>query len=514
MAAMREGSLWRDGGGVGEAPLLAVRDLRIERPDGAAVLAGASLELRAGEIVALLGPSGAGKSTLLAALAEPERLRARGFTVRWEDRRQTATVGVVPQRGALFDHLDVAGNLRLALRNATPERPAHAEAVAEWLERLRLPGEWARRRVPVGRLSGGEAQRVAIARTLAGGQRILLLDEPSVGLDAHGVAGLAGLLRETARDGAAVVVVTHDLSFAAAVADRSVYFDRAGGCLRELGGAADEVLERLAAESPPADGADRKARRGRHLLLPFAVPALALRHAPAALGRRARDLLDVLPVVAKQALARPSLFFAVVSVLVGFSVLYVFHRAFTTGSLPLRDAQVLRLVGARHIIALAPPLSGILFAATSANALTAWLGGLSLTKQTTALRALGIPEQRYLWLPAWAGLVLASLLLAALFVAGMVAGSTIYVAGIGQPGAFDLVAGPLLDPTAADRRLIARAVLLMTLYAFGIATDAVAKGAVDKHAAEDVTASMVRSVMTCTIWIVGLELLTLPLVLG
>jgi hypothetical protein len=61
---------------------------------------------------------------------------------------------------------------------------------------------------------------------------------------------------------------------------------------------------------------------------------------------------------------------------------------------------------------------------------------------------------------------------------------------------------------------MARALLLMTLYAFGIATDAVAKGAVEKHAAEDVTASMVRSVMTCTVWIVGLELLTLPLVLG
>jgi ABC-type transporter Mla maintaining outer membrane lipid asymmetry permease subunit MlaE len=228
------------------------------------------------------------------------------------------------------------------------------------------------------------------------------------------------------------------------------------------------------------------------------------------------DVAEVLPVVLKQTLLRPAPFFAVVSTLIGYSVLYIFHRAFADGDLALRDGFVFTLLGSRHVIALAPPLSGILFCATSGNAITAWLGGISLTRQAEALRGLGVSPRRYLWGPAWAGLVLSSLVLASLFVVGMVAGGAFYIAstGVEPAAAYELITAQLLDPAPGDRRLLARAGLLLVIYAVGISADAVAKGARDKHSAEAVTASMVRSVMASTLWIVALELLTLPLVLG
>src|SRR5690606_30138092 len=92
-------------------------------------------------------------------------------------------VGIVPQRGALLDHLSAAGNIALALRNAERPEPATPAAIRRWIAALDLPPRWAESGHAVAHVSGGEAQRLAVARTLAGGRRILLLDEPSVGLD-------------------------------------------------------------------------------------------------------------------------------------------------------------------------------------------------------------------------------------------------------------------------------------------------------------------------------------------
>jgi ABC-type polar amino acid transport system ATPase subunit len=122
-------------------------------------------------------------------------------------------------------------------------------------------------------VSGGEAQRLAVARTLAGGRKILLLDEPSVGLDPHRVAMLAATLRrQIAEGGAAALVVTHDLGFAAALADRFLYMDpqlrrpvelavgpaRAGRRSRKVEQAlAAAVRERLARETASHGGQAR-----------------------------------------------------------------------------------------------------------------------------------------------------------------------------------------------------------------------------------------------------------------
>ncbi len=402
---------------------------------------------------------------------------------------------------------------------------------------------WARSQQSTARLSGGEAQRIAVARTLAGGRELLFLDEPSVGIDPYRVLVLASLLRKQIRDrNAAAIVITHDLTFAAAFADRFWFMDRVERSVVELdvGEVSNElarppaeqrrieravsqaVVDRLENDEAPEPGRTKRdpwrqiRRLATVLFEPFAVPVDVVRSGPAALLRGLKDFAEVAPVVLRQTLFRPAAFFAIVSTLLGYSVMYIFHRAFSGGDLALRDEFVFSMIGARHIIALAPPLSGILFSATSGNAVTAWLGGISLTKQADALEALGIQRERYLWLPAWLGLALSSVTLAAVFVGGMVAGGALYINGHGLPWAeaFEYVTAQLLDPEPSDLRLLARAGFLLSIYAVGISADAVAKGSRAKRSSDAVTVAMVASVMASTLWIVLLEMATLPLVFG
>lgn len=540
--------------------LLRVRSLAITRPDGAPLLCEVDLDLREGEIVALLGGSGAGKSTLVAALHDRAGLEAAGFGVEARVLEHHAGIGIVPQRGALFDHLDVAGNLALAMRNAYPPQPVTAGALQDSLRSVDLPTDWAGSEArPVGRLSGGEAQRLAVARTLAGGRRILFLDEPSVGLDPLRVDRLADLLRAEIRHRkAAALVITHELHFAAGFADRFLFMDRAAQRLVELPPlprdpvdpithdhdepldvpvrptelrravahhVGDQLAARLAAERAPSGdppSGSLLVRVGRAIAQRGARVVEAalggLEVAPrvlANLGRallRPRDFFEVLRPIVGQALLRPAAFFAIVSLLIGFTLLYILHRSIGGGELPIRPERVFQLIGSMHVIALAPPLASILFAATSANAVVAWLGGMSLTRQTTALRALGIAEARYLWVPAWLGLVVAHVLLCGVFVLGMLLGGVAYLELrvpelAAKPGfAWELMTADILDPPPERAVFRVRALGLVGLYALGIAGDAIAKGSRDKHSAEDVTIAMVRSVMVTTLWIVALEL--------
>jgi ABC-type transporter Mla maintaining outer membrane lipid asymmetry ATPase subunit MlaF len=202
-----------------EAPpsSLVVRGLRVALPDGRVLIDGVDLTIGAGEVVVLLGGSGAGKSTFARVLFERDELDAAGFEVVAAqldlDRDQ---LGLVPQRGALFDHLDIRGNLELALRHAGSSDNAEA-----WLTRVGLDKQLAARGTPVTQLSGGQAQRVAVARVLASRRKLVFLDEPSVGLDPHRVRMLARLIRDQVHQlGVSAIVVTHDIALAAGVADR------------------------------------------------------------------------------------------------------------------------------------------------------------------------------------------------------------------------------------------------------------------------------------------------------
>ena len=189
----------------------------------------ASLRVESGEVVALLGPSGCGKSTLLRAVAGLQPLDAGSVLwdgvdlVRVPSHRRG--FGLMFQDGQLFAHLNVAKNVAYGLGAQRIPRPARRARVAELLELVGLPG-YAERAVT--ELSGGEQQRVALARSLAPRPRLLMLDEPLSALD-RGLrdrlgADLARVLRQTATT---AILVTHDESEARAIADRTLHM-RAG----------------------------------------------------------------------------------------------------------------------------------------------------------------------------------------------------------------------------------------------------------------------------------------------
>lgn len=191
------------------------------------VLDRVSLLVSDGEIVALLGPSGSGKSTLLRVIAGIVTPRSGQIVLDGDDVTDVPThlrrVGMVFQDEQLFPHLTVADNVGFGLRTRGIARADRRRRVEELLEVVGLSGFGDR---SIDRLSGGEAKRVAVARSLAPAPKILLLDEPLTGLDRELHDRLqvevADIIR---RSGTTAVWVTHDEAEAQAVADRVVRLD-------------------------------------------------------------------------------------------------------------------------------------------------------------------------------------------------------------------------------------------------------------------------------------------------
>ena len=181
-----------------------------------------SLELAAGQVLAILGPSGSGKSTLLRAIAGLEILDAG--RVLWDGADITAMpvhkrgFALMFQDGQLFTHRSVASNVAYALQIARMPQPEQRARVAELLHLVGLEGFGGRR---VTELSGGEQQRVALARALAARPRLLLLDEPLSSLDRELRERLGRDLRRILVDtGTTAMFVTHYQAEASLVADR------------------------------------------------------------------------------------------------------------------------------------------------------------------------------------------------------------------------------------------------------------------------------------------------------
>jgi general L-amino acid transport system ATP-binding protein len=196
------------------------------------VLRDISLEVTEGEKIVICGPSGSGKSTLIRCINGLEthdggRIVVDG-TELTRDLRTLETVrsevGMVFQSFNLFPHLSVLDNLTLAPQWVRGLKRGDAEKAAlSLLDRVRIADQ--AKKFP-GQLSGGQQQRVAIARALAMNPRIMLFDEPTSALDPEMVKEVLDVMIELAGQGMTMLVVTHEMGFARAVADRVVFMDR------------------------------------------------------------------------------------------------------------------------------------------------------------------------------------------------------------------------------------------------------------------------------------------------
>jgi phospholipid/cholesterol/gamma-HCH transport system permease protein len=217
--------------------------------------------------------------------------------------------------------------------------------------------------------------------------------------------------------------------------------------------------------------------------------------------------MRVLGVALVQSLVRPLLFYAVVAVLLGVTVPYVVVHI----SAAIKPGVMLGMIGGSYILALAPPVSAIVYAATSGSAVNAWLGGMGLRGQVVALQGLGVDPRRYLDAPAWMALALGYLVSAAVFVAAMIGGGYLLFQEYGVPNALDVLSADFLDPAPERVAYRWRGIWLVASYALAIASIVVAKGREPKDRSDQVTSAMTAGVMRSTLLVVVLELISVAI---
>lgn len=213
------------------------------------VLRGVDLEVRAGEVCCVLGPSGSGKSTFLRCINHLEKInggriwvdgelvgyRERGGKLHELREKEVAArrraIGMVFQRFNLFPHMTALENvIEAPVRVRRESRTQARERGVELLERVGLADKIS---TYPGQLSGGQQQRVAIARALAMRPKVMLFDEPTSALDPELVGEVLDVMKDLARDGMTMIVVTHEIGFAREVGDSLVFMD--GGVVVESG---------------------------------------------------------------------------------------------------------------------------------------------------------------------------------------------------------------------------------------------------------------------------------------
>ncbi|HWK64339.1 MAG TPA: amino acid ABC transporter ATP-binding protein [Rhizobiaceae bacterium] len=222
--------------------IVRLKDINV-RYSGFHAVKDVDLEIKRGEVIAIVGPSGAGKSTLLRTINMLETPHSGELSVgdfRF-DVSKTLTAaellklrratGMVFQSFNLFPHMTVERNISLPQMRVLGRSKAEADArTAQLLERVKLADK--AHSYP-SRLSGGQQQRIAIARALALDPQVMLFDEPTSALDPELGLEVLAVMRELARDGMTMIVVTHEIAFAAEVADRVIVM--ANGAIIEQG---------------------------------------------------------------------------------------------------------------------------------------------------------------------------------------------------------------------------------------------------------------------------------------
>ncbi|MDF2144161.1 amino acid ABC transporter ATP-binding protein [Knoellia sp. p5-6-4] len=213
------------------------------------VLKGIDMDVRKGEVVCLLGPSGSGKTTFLRCINQLEnidggRIWVDGHLMGYADKggrlhrlhdkdiaAQRRDIGMVFQRFNLFPHLTAIENVMEG--PVQVKRRNKSDARARALDLLEQVGLADKEKAYPAQLSGGQQQRVAIARALAMDPKLMLFDEPTSALDPELVGEVLDVMRQLAKEGMTMIVVTHEMAFAHDVADRVVFMD--GGVVVEEG---------------------------------------------------------------------------------------------------------------------------------------------------------------------------------------------------------------------------------------------------------------------------------------
>ncbi|HDZ6892956.1 TPA: amino acid ABC transporter ATP-binding protein [Listeria monocytogenes] len=207
------------------------------------VLKGIDIEVKEGEVVCVIGPSGSGKSTFLRCMNNLEEITAGEVVVddfnitdkKVDINKVRENIGMVFQHFNLFPHLSVLENITLApveLKKMDKEAPK-----SNALRLLEQVGLREKAEEFPNQLSGGQKQRVAIARALAMDPDIMLFDEPTSALDPEMVGEVLGVMKELAKGGMTMMIVTHEMGFAREVGDRVIFMD--GGYIVEEGKPAD-----------------------------------------------------------------------------------------------------------------------------------------------------------------------------------------------------------------------------------------------------------------------------------
>ena len=215
-----------------EKNIIVVKDLYKYFPGGIHAVDGVSLDVGRGKVIVVIGPSGSGKSTLLRCMNFLEvpssgEVWIDGELMHPRSRNLNAIraeIGMVFQLFYLFPHLTTLENVTLAQRRVRkrPKEEAIEVAMAQ-LERVGIPEK---ADAYPAQLSGGQQQRVAIARSLAMNPKIMLFDEPTSALDPEMIKEVLDVMLDLAKEGMTMVVVTHEMGFARAAADRIVFMDQ------------------------------------------------------------------------------------------------------------------------------------------------------------------------------------------------------------------------------------------------------------------------------------------------
>jgi len=213
-----------------ENPIIHIENIHKSFNEEVHALRGVSLDINKGEVVVIIGPSGSGKSTLLRCINRLEDYDSGSIVVDGIPLTEAENihlvrmeVGMVFQQFNLFPHLSVLDNILLAQRVVRRRERGESEETARAL--LEKVGIAEKADAFPAQLSGGQQQRVAIARALAMNPKIMLFDEPTSALDPEMIQEVLDVMQTLAKEGMTMVVVSHEIGFARAAADRAILMD-------------------------------------------------------------------------------------------------------------------------------------------------------------------------------------------------------------------------------------------------------------------------------------------------